>query len=315
MGEPDQRLGLVYPDDGEEAPADGKTKSTPADLDALQTDWGDALQAIIWVLNRHGGNVGDVADRPAAGSGAPRWWLSVGATDGAPTLYFNDEGAGVWAAISAGDADTLDGLDSTQFLRSDADDTWKGSTFTFEGPDDGSGLVSLVPGADTATAGTPSIAANLPAFEGGVAGAGNTISTIWGDAGEWEPIAVTGSGTAGNSTTSTTYTAQLGAAGQGVVAGDHPKQTNMVDYGVSGVFSLRNDTTGETTTARLADDDAGVALTTTEVAVTDTVATAVHTPIEPYDPGVPWKFEVELKVTAGTGYLETNPAAILWGRA
>lgn len=112
MGEQDDRHGLVYPDDGEEAPADGKTRSTPADLDPAATDWGDVIQALIWHLNRHGGQVGDVANRPAAGADAPRFWLSIGATDAAPTLYFNDETGPQWLMIDAG---SLDGHDSTEF--------------------------------------------------------------------------------------------------------------------------------------------------------------------------------------------------------
>lgn len=157
MGEYDQRWGMIYPHDGEEAPADGKTKSRPSDLRVDATDYGDVIQALIWLRNQHDGAVGDLADRPAAGADAPRTYTTLGVTDSAPTIYFNDESVPEWTAISVGDADTLDGLDSTQFLRSDASDTWKGSTFTFEGPDDTSGTVAIERGADTGAAGTPSI--------------------------------------------------------------------------------------------------------------------------------------------------------------
>lgn len=127
MGEFDQRWGMIYPADNEDALPDGKTKSTPSDLRVDETDWGDVLQALIWLRNRHDGAVGDLADRPAAGADAPRTYTTKGVTDSAPTIYFNDENADKWTAISVGDATTLDGLDSSQFLRSDIDDIHEGS--------------------------------------------------------------------------------------------------------------------------------------------------------------------------------------------
>jgi len=64
-------------------------------------------------------------------------WLFTTANEGM-NVYINDENAFViydgatWALAPAGDADTLDGLDSTQFLRSDVTDSYTAGTLTFE---------------------------------------------------------------------------------------------------------------------------------------------------------------------------------------
>ncbi|MBD3360834.1 hypothetical protein GF366_03465 [Candidatus Peregrinibacteria bacterium] len=68
-------------------------------------------------------------------------------------------GAATWTTVSAGDADTLDGLDSLQFLRSDTSDAYTSGTLTFnagttlqvDGTLDADGVVNIGDNGDNVT--------------------------------------------------------------------------------------------------------------------------------------------------------------------
>lgn len=88
-------------------------------------------------------------------------------------------GAATWVAASAGDADTLDGLDSLQFLRSDTSDNYTSGTLTF---DIGTTLITngtlTVNGVATIGDGGDSITINSSTWDISAAGAASGFTTI-----------------------------------------------------------------------------------------------------------------------------------------
>lgn len=98
------------------------------------------------LINARLQNVAVLADVPTCAASSDRGKKiytgasAIASVNGAQTLAANTEyicldtnpAATRWVTDSGGDADTLDGLDSTQFLRSDATDNYTSGTLTFD---------------------------------------------------------------------------------------------------------------------------------------------------------------------------------------
>jgi hypothetical protein len=160
---------------------------------------------------------------------------------------------------------------------------------------------------------------NTAQLSDGVAGSGNTITSVDGNSGEYREIGTIPCGQSNLSTTSTSYTT---LTGQFTVLdlGQYGPLTNWEDLYVSFHGGIREDSSGETAFFRVYDSENGVAYSATEQTV-DGANTgngiSNREALDVANRSTQFKPTIQAKTTGGTAILDNAfiPTLIkLWGK-